>query len=575
MRGVAERGYFKGGRVSLGPAPGSRTDQRVEPSRPNPGRQDFSSLSQPAGSPPQEIELSSKDVEGILSSLKLNSPLPDELELVASIKIVDNKNNSTNELHEADDLLRQILKSPSQLADLDPGSEVKLTFRADIKADSEGSMPSSLIGVPVTPFASIEGGAKGKIELAVLVENDSDLRVTATIGGGIEGSGRAGVRAPWINIPEPLKKISTGVSRLFSLKSIQAPKPLKRIIEVLMDDAPSASAGIQAEDTKHRSVVLHIPRTAFAFKELLSGILSGKVFSSECIKSLNPTRIESGSFSASGDISLRLPGDASVRIAENSESHASETRTTSSEKTRERLWDRVTGFLGGKREVRVKTGTVTTLETQGENGADISPKTCACVEISLSQHWRRDWHTLKAVRFLRALRPNCELLKSSEHFSLQPSSFWDRISGKDRAHQNINVVLSPEEVTTILRKARSGNAFESMVQSYEAAAGTIRAEKVLPPRIQKTAESFAENLSRIAYKTDAGSSCREPLETLFLKLSKDACPLSTILALKKLAHESNGQHPNPSVVSGQVTVPGLTIAIGEPTSPKESPARAR
>ena len=220
--------------------------------------------------------------------------------------------------------------------------------------------------------------------------------------------------------------------------------------------------------------------------------------------------------------------------------------------------------------MRVKTGTVTPLESRRGNGSDIRPKTCACVEISLSQHWRREWHTLKAIRFLRALRPDCDLLKKSEKFSLQPSSLLERISGRDRAHQKINIILAPEEVTTILRKARSNDGFEMMRESYITAAKTIRAEGILPPRIEKTAESFAENLSRIAYRTDASTPCRKPLEELFLNLSKDACPLSAILALKKLATESNQQTANRSIVSGEIAVPGLTITIGGQTTPKGS-----
>ena len=104
-----------------------------------------------------------------------------------------------------------------------------------------------------------------------------------------------------------------------------------------------------------------------------------------------------------------------------------------------------------------------------------------------------------------------------------------------------------------------------MKQSYITAAETIRDEKNLPPHILKIAESFAENLSLIANKTNVSTNCREPLENLFLNLSKDACPFSAILALKKLASKSNSQIPTPSVISGQIIAPDLSISIGNPT----------
>jgi hypothetical protein len=193
------------------------------------------------------------------------------------------------------------------------------------------------------------------------------------------------------------------------------------------------------------------------------------------MKSCSPTRIESGSFSARAGISLSLPGDVNVKIGENSLSREWEQETTRTEKKRERLWDHVSSFLGGKREVKVKTGTVTQLEGQGGNRPDTQSKTCACVEISLAQHWRREWHSLKAIRFLRSLRPDCELLaRSSEEFSLQPSSLKERILGKDRAQQQINIVFSPEEVSTILSNATSNSDPNLMKQSYLTAAKTIR-----------------------------------------------------------------------------------------------------
>jgi|GEM_PF-4987642 len=368
-----------------------------------------------------------------------------------------------------------------------------------------------------------------------------------------------------INVPGPLKKVGKGISGVPGLKAVQHSKLVKRIIDRLMNDSPTASASLQTENTKNRSIVFNIPKSEPSFKELFSAIVSRKLFSDECLGSLKPTKIESGSFSASGYISLKLPGDATVKIDENRESRSSKTRTTPTEKKRERLWDHVSRFLGGKREVEVKTGTVTSLEGQGGNRPDTQPKTCACVEISLAQHWRREWHSLKAIRFLRSLRPDCELLaRSSEEFSLQPSSLKERILGKDRAQQQINILFSPEEVSTILSNAKSGYAFNLMKESYLTAAETIRDEKNLPPHILKIAESFAENLSRIAYRTDVSRPCREPLENLFLNLSKDVCPFSAILALKKLASKSNSQIENPSVISGQIIAPGLSISIGNP-----------
>jgi hypothetical protein len=529
-------------------------------------RLDLGSLNSPPENPSQKIELSNDDFSELLKSLGIEYSLPENFQISATIKIANNQNNPTINATEADNSLKELLRTPSKLAALSPGSEIKLEFKANIEEDLSGNFSSSLLGIPVTPFASIKAGAAAEVELLIRVESDKDLRVSATIGGDIEGSAEAGVRPPWINLPEPLNRAVNGMSHVLGRKAIKCPEMLKRFLD-LLKDAPTASAGLETENTKNRSIVFNIPKSELSFKELFSAIFSRKLFSDECLASLNPTKIESGSFSARAGISLSLPGDVNVKIGENGLSRESEQEKTPTEKKRERLWDRVSTFLGGKREVKVKTGTVTQLEGQGGNRPDTQSKTCACVEISLAQHWRREWHSLKAIRFLRSLRPDCELLaRSSEEFSLQPSSLKERILGKDRAQQQINIVFSPEEVSTILSNATSNSDPNLMKQSYLTAAKTIRDETNLPPHILKIAESFAENLSLIANKTNVSTNCREPLENLFLNLSKDACLFTAILALKELASESNTPNQNPSLISGQISAPGLSISIGNPAS---------
>jgi hypothetical protein len=620
--GVEPKGAIDSSHGASSPAP-SRVEQS-EPERDVAGLEGLSLFPDrartQAGVPTVDIqrEFTSEQLREVAKSLGTDLDIfPLDTSLSVRIKIPGGQ----HERVESSGVALKVL-DPEWLQALPTGSEVEFNFKSRLEMNLESGDTATVLGFPITPFASLTAEPLVSSQLAIRATSDTHLELTATVGGGVEAGARTGVKTPWIEAPSFVKSFLNGVSeRLGDGNRFSA--LAGRIVNFLDGGAPELSGGAEGRAATSSSVKLQM-RRGEGLQEALGEILSKNLLEPQHIAMSHHrciTRVETACFGVNGDVSVSLPLSGRIALAEAGTDRGT-VITFSSEQRAENDWRvRFAEFLGEKRKVRIETGIIQSLS---EEKGSSSSRTCACVNISARHHFPTQEDIKSHLRLVRAFNPNSERLNDICKFEMRSPTVREFLTGEDRLRVDLGVHLDPERVEVIVQVARDeqnamkaylaadsesrgharssgGAAPQSLDRVYEEWKGPLEERlastrgwrKVLEPfkslvsnenkfadypegrdlnrdvRTLGQAKSFQERFDRLSGNSDASNAavCAERLRDLFLDLDRGVSLCTALIAFKKLDVSGGDSTSDASgIMNATIRGPGLELRVGEQPS---------